>query len=299
MRISNETALRNKMTEFKKIESCTSKEEQYKFFVHSAFGNNHAEVMSDECKQVAILMKGTWLQLEQPGDSEEIADDMLYELGKVPSEGKTEDFLNTKAVPTISEQSRYGIKGRYRRITLGTLPIASTVFGSDCWQADVTCVNMIAHKRILKKKDKYGKEYEIEKQYYLFVCVVRDVYSRPILRWSYWYAENHAMYVNALQMSYETAGHLPYEFVYDRFPGSPTPQWQSVFTADTIWYYGEGIKSKRRYVHRSDEQIKEQYKIDKEVGWEDNQTCDAMDGVIERYNNTKISSREFALMRYQ
>ena len=49
--------------------------------------------------------------------------------------------------------------------------------------------------------------------------------SGMVLGWEYCYTESEQVINNAIAMAVRTAGHLPYELRYDRFPGHTTEAW--------------------------------------------------------------------------
>ncbi len=125
-----------------------------------------------------------------------------------------------------------------------------------------------------------------------------------------------------MKMAVQNAGYLPHEWVTDRFPGHNTPQmtnfferiealgvtmtfsshankkagierWfrtlQSVFLMDSAYFYGEGIKSRAAYAHRSSEYLKRIKKEAKKTGWDLQKNIDEASTHIEKYRNTAFS----------
>jgi hypothetical protein len=308
LRASSITSLYNKIAGFSKLETT---DDQYNYFVHSGVGNKNSVILCEEVKLAIQYLRGLGSNWSDNMIARKVIQ-MAINMGfPVPTERTIEEYMNTKAVQTIAEQGRHGVNGKFRRITNGSMPIALPLFAGDCWQMDGTRINMVSHVA------------EDGKECFLYIVAVRDVYSGEYLGWSYGYNEDHTMYINALQMACEATLHLPYELVRDKFPGHNTQAWkqieeslikygvkitethlaqgkaqmerafgtlQSVFMANTPYYYGEGIRSTRRYAHRSAEYLQQLKKVRKQIGWDFDTACNVQDGVMERYNTTVIST---------
>ena len=221
----------------------------------------------------------------------------------------------------LTGEKRFGSSSRKSHIYKSYIPAQSALFAGDCWEMDATRVNFIAH------------EADDKTERFLFVVAVRDVHSGDVLGYSFDYAENHVVYLEAMKMAVQNAGYLPYEWITDRFPGHNTPQmtdmfermealgveitfssnpnqkagierWfrtlQSVFFMDSKYFYGEGIKSRADYAHRAPEYLKRIKKEAKKTGWDLQQNIDEASVRIEKYRNTRFSyySRKHAKVHY-
>lgn len=91
-------------------------------------------------------------------------------------------------------------------------PIEGAVNAGDAWLIDGTRINLIPHTA----PDGSQKS--------LYLVFVLDVYSGDMLGWSFCYAEDRMAYVNALKMAVKHAGYVPFELVFDRFPGHNTDE---------------------------------------------------------------------------
>lgn len=242
---------------------------------------------------------------------------LQHGMNNFPSSRWVSDFLVQPETQYLTQQ-RYGANSRYNYKHRVYVPTQSALFAGDCWQIDGTRVNIIDHKGTYINKA--GKK--VTGQKFLYIVAVRDVMSGMALGWEYCYEESATAVINALAMAVRTAGYLPYEFIYDRFPGHNTAEWQrienhmringtimtithkadrkahierwwdtlqNVFMMDSDLYYGEGIKSTRRYAHRSKEYVASMRKwaTDNSFNYED--ACKETDNIINRYLNTPLS----------
>ena len=234
-----------------------------------------------------------------------------------PSVRWISDFLNEPETQYITQQ-RYGANNRFNHKYRPYVPTQSALFAGDCWQIDGTRVNIIDHKATYINKS--GKK--VTGQKFLYIIAVRDVMSGMVLGWEYCYEESATAVINALAMAVRTAGYVPYEFVYDRFPGYNTAEWQriemymreagtimtvthkaegkahierwwgtlqNVFMMDSDLYYGEGIKSSRRYAHRSKEYVASMRKWANDNKFSYDDACSETDNIVNRYLNTPFS----------
>ncbi len=234
-----------------------------------------------------------------------------------PSVRWISDYLNKPETQYITQQ-RYGANSRFNHKYRPYVPTQSALFAGDCWQIDGTRVNIIDHKATYINKA--GKKVTGNK--FLYIIAVRDVMSGMVLGWEYCYEESASVVINALAMAVRTAGYLPYEFVYDRFPGHNTDDWhyietymriagtimtvthkaegkphierwwdtlQNVFMMDSDLYYGEGIKSTRRYAHRSKEYVASMRKWASDNKFNYDDACKETDDIVNRYLNTPLS----------
>lgn len=236
---------------------------------------------------------------------------------KHPSVRWIQDFMNDPQTRYITQQ-RFGANTRFNTKYRGYTPTQSALFAGDCWQIDGTRVNIIDHKATYINKA--GKK--VTGQKFLYIIAVRDVMSGMILGWEYCYEESATATINALAMAVRNAGYLPYEFIYDRFPGYNTPEWkfiehqlhktgtimtltskaegkanierwwstlQSVFMMQSDLYYGEGIKSTRRHAHRSKEYVASMRQWASKNGFNYDLACAETDKILNNYTTTKLS----------
>lgn len=238
--------------------------------------------------------------------------DMCLMLGKkVPSRRwfgqNIYEQHNTKF---LTASQRFGKGTSKASLYEGYIPFENALFAGDCWQVDATRVNMISHKA-----DDGDKKF-------LYIIAVRDVHSGDVLGYSFDYSENRWSVINAVKMAVQTSGYLPYEVVFDRFPGHNTEEakrlmssmeqmgvkvtiahnanakaslerWfgtlQSVFMMESQYYYGEGIKSRRLHAHRSPEYLAQ---LEKESAKAKFNLVDAYgeaEGIVEAYRTTAYS----------
>ncbi len=244
-------------------------------------------------------------------------------ISKYPSTRWVSEFLR-KPETQILISNRFGANSRFNSKFRGYTPTASALFAGDCWDIDGTRVNIIDHKASFVKNGQ-----KIVKNKFLYIVVVRDVMSGMPLGWEYCYEENHDVIINALAMAVRNTGYLPYEIRYDKFPGHNHQDWmrienelhkigvvltqtvkaegkahierwwgtlQSVFMAESDYYYGEGIRSTRKYAHRAKEYVAEMRKKAQKSGFDFNAACDETDKIINAYINTNYShySRKYS-----
>lgn len=235
--------------------------------------------------------------------------DMCERTGlRCPSTSWMEAFLATETNKYLTQMRWAG--GRKALPYAGYTPIANALFAGDCWQMDATRANLI---EVLVNGAKC----------FVSFCVVRDVYSGDVLGWSFGFSESRWMYEEALRMAVNNAGYLPYELVLDQFPGHNTKEWetitgrlenegtkvtytsiatgkakterwfgtfQTIFMAETPWFYGEGIFSTRPYAHRTAVYLKAVRKNALKKGWNYDELERTMCRLIEGYRHTKYSA---------
>lgn len=215
-------------------------------------------------------------------------------------------------------QNRYGANSRFNQKYRTSIPTKSALFAGDCWQIDGTRVNIIDHKATYYNKE--GKK--VTGQKFLYIIAVRDVMSGMPLGWEYCYEESSTAVINAVANAVRNAGYLPYEFVYDRFPGYDTADWkfienqfrmagtimtvthrpegkqhierwwgtlQDVFMMDSDLYYGEGIKSTRRYAHRGKEYVASMRQWATKNDFDYDKACNETDKILTSYIYTPFS----------
>lgn len=228
----------------------------------------------------------------------------------------------------LAAQGRFGAGGKHGQPHRGYTPFANALFAGDCWQVDGSRINIINFKEKVTITDATGHERKADREQFITVVVVRDVHSGDILGHCYNLAENRWTYIQALKMAVETAGYLPYEIVFDKFPGHNTPEFkafaedlvnrgvkitytyksqgkaklerwfgtlQTVFMQDSQYYYGEGIQSRRAFAHRSKEYLLQLRRQAHSEGWNWDAACNEADAIIEAYRSTRLSvySRKF------
>ncbi|WP_051336222.1 Mu transposase C-terminal domain-containing protein [Aquimarina latercula] len=210
----------------------------------------------------------------------------------------------------LTDHLRYGEGSSKAFSNTGYIPLERALYSGDCWEVDATRVNLIEHK---KEDGKSG---------HLNIVAVRDVHSGDILGYALDYSENRFVYANALKMAVENAGYLPYELIVDRFPGHNTKEMvslfdslkklgtkvnitsnangkagvergfstlQTVFMQDSLYYYGEGIKSRNSYAHRSPEYLKEVRKQAKQEKFDLTASYNESIAIVEAYRSTPLS----------
>ena len=192
----------------------------------------------------------------------------------VPSTKWMETFLANYEVKYLTT-GRYG-SGRLANRWNSYVPVDAPMYAGDAWMIDATRLNIIEHRKADGSKG------------FLFMITVMDVYSGDILGYNFDYKEDRWAVLSALKMAVAEAGYLPYEMIFDKFPGHNTPEaeqffdelrhlgvkvtftpkatgkarlerfystLQTVFMQDSDYYYGEGIQSRRYYAHRSPEYL--------------------------------------------
>ncbi len=203
------------------------------------------------------------------------------------------------------------------------VPKQSAIHAGDCWQIDATRMNLIAHKRVIETIDKStGEIKENTVDGFLFVIAVKDVHSGDILGYNFDYSENRWSVTNAIKMAVQEAGYLPYQMIFDRFPGHNTDEVktlfanlrmlgvkveishdantkasvergfgtiQSVFMQPTAFYYGEGVKSRRDNAHRSPEMLKQMRQQANKERFDFIAAWNESAAIIEAYRTTDLS----------
>ncbi|MBD8348556.1 integrase catalytic domain-containing protein [Dysgonomonas sp. HGC4] len=239
------------------------------------------------------------------------------QISDFPSKRWVSDFLALPETQYITQQ-RYGANNRHNHKYRVYTPTQSALFAGDCWQIDGTRVNIIDHKATYYNKE--GKK--VTGQKFLYIIAVRDVMSGMVMGWEYCYDESATAVTNALANAVRNAGYLPYEFIYDRFPGHNTSEWkfietqfrmagtvmtvthkaegkanierwwgtlQDVFMMDSELYYGEGIKSTRRYAHRSKEYVASMRQWASKNDFNYDKACNETNKILTSYINTPFS----------
>jgi hypothetical protein len=245
-------------------------------------------------------------------------------IDEYPSLRWVSDFVQKPATQYLIS-GRYGSGSRLNHKYRAYTPTQTALYAGDCWQIDGTRVNIIDHKATWI--DKTGKKRTGQK--FLYIVCVRDVMSGLPLGWEYCYEESAQAIINAIAMAVRNAGYLPYEFIYDRFPGHNSEDWawvewnmqrlgvamtvthkaegkanierwfgtlQSVFMIESDLFYGEGVKSTRRHAHRSRDYVvaMRQWALKNSFNFDD--ACRETNKIIENYIQRPYSaySRKYA-----
>ena len=220
------------------------------------------------------------------------------------------NIFEKQEIKYLTAVNRFGSNTRGSKIYEGYVPIQNALFAGDAWQVDATRVNLIAHKTAEGK------------QAFLFMIVVRDVHSGDILGYHFDYKEDRWSVLNAVKMAVQEAGYLPYQLVFDRFPGHNTPEakeflahleklkvnvtfthkatgkaqlerWfgtlQTVFMQESEYYYGQGVQSTREYAHRSPEYLKQIRRDAHKMGFDFIKATQEATKIIEAFRNTPYS----------
>jgi hypothetical protein len=237
---------------------------------------------------------------------------------KYPSVRWVSDFMARPKTKYLIKE-RYGDGSRHNQQYRAYTPTQTAVYAGDAWQIDGTRVNIIDHKASVTDKD--GKRKGVNK--FLYIVAVRDVMSGLPLGWEYCYEENVQAVIGALAMAVRNAGYLPYELIYDRFPGHNTSEWafieyelhragtittvahkaegkahmerwfgtlQSVFMTESDLYYGEGVRSSRRYAHRSKEYVARMHQWVSKHNFKFDDAVRETNEFLEKYIHTPYSS---------
>jgi hypothetical protein len=245
---------------------------------------------------------------------------------KAPSEGWFSSIFAKPVTKFLTAEGRFGKTGRKAQVYQGYIPIENAVFAGDCWHVDATRVNMIPY---LKKSNLNGKD--VMKEEFMQMIVIKDVYSGDVMGRHMDVRESALGYITAVMLAAKEQGYLPYEIVFDRFPGHNTEEWklvtarmesfgvkvtvthkamgkaklerffgtlQTVFMTDSKYYYGEGIISNRKYAHRSSEYLYNLKKAARAAGWNFDEAWNEINKVIERFRATPYSeySRKYKLV---
>lgn len=243
---------------------------------------------------------------------------MQHNINKVPSQRWVSDYLSKPETQFLIQQ-RYGSASRFNQRYRSYVPTQSALFAGDCWDIDGTRINIIDHSG--SWIDRSGKRRTGQK--FLYIIAVRDVMSGHVLGWEYCYEESAQAVTNALAMAIGASGYLPYEIRYDKFPGHNSEDWQwvetglqqsgvimtqtikpegkasierwwgtlqNVFMMDSDLYYGEGIKSSRRYAHRAKEYIQQMRQKAIKAGFSYNDAVVEADTILSNYTNTPYSA---------
>lgn len=233
------------------------------------------------------------------------------------------NVFETHHTKFLTSALRFG-KGTSRgNIHESYVPKKNALHAGDCWQVDATRMNLIPHKRVIETVDKKtGEITETTKDGFLFVIAIKDVYSGDLVGYNFDYSENRWSVTNALKLAVQEAGYLPYQIIFDRFPGHNTEEIetlfhqlkmlgvkveisheantkasvergfgtiQSVVMQTSAYYYGEGVKSRRENAHRSPEMLKEMRKQASKENFDFISAWNESVAIIEEYRTMPLS----------
>ncbi len=283
-------------------------------------GNNNALLHDDpQIMSWAIQLRAMSENYSNEHITRLIQDSCLLQNKKVPSRRWFgQNVYEQHEIKFLTASKRFGTGSRKSFVNESYIPMEGALFSGDCWQIDATRLNIIAHKRVEVSED--GTKTTSDA--FLFVIAVRDVHSGDVLGYSFDYSENRWSVHNALKMAVETAGYLPYELAFDRFPGHNTTEWellferlqtmgvkltkthkatakagverffgtlQDVFMQHDKYYYGQGIQSKRLSAHRSPEYLAKIKKEARASGFDVVEAMNTGENIIENYRETALS----------
>ncbi|WP_338875683.1 Mu transposase C-terminal domain-containing protein [Spirosoma sp. SC4-14] len=228
----------------------------------------------------------------------------------VPSDRWVTKLLQSPKIRQLTT-GRWGNEGGRAAVYQHYHSFKRAMYAGDCWQVDATRINFVEHKAF----DGKGTQF-------LFIVAIRDVYSGDIVGVDFGVTENRWTYVNAFKMAVNVTGHLPHTLVYDRFPGHLTDEiqavlnrmeakgvkmvcthnaqgkaaverWfdtlQTVFLAQSRYYYGQGIRSTRPSAHRSATYLDKLRKEATKEGWDFDKAWQEAWRCVEVYRHTQLS----------
>jgi hypothetical protein len=131
---------------------------------------------------------------------------------KAPSHSWFSTLFAKPLTKRLRSGHRWEQGGRQAQKYSAYRPIEGAVNAGDCWMMDGTRINMLPHTA------PDGQEK------YLYIVFVYDVYSGDILGVNWCYNEDRIANINALKMAVQKTGYLPYELVFDKFPGHNTAE---------------------------------------------------------------------------
>lgn len=274
--------------------------------------NAHREFADEEIRSWIMQMKATGANYTEEHTYRKVKQMCLLTNKPVPSRRWIgTNFNETHNMRYITAHKNFGKKGRFANPYTGHQRFQNALYAGDCWQVDGTRVNILPHMHEDSKGEKSNR--------YLYIIAVRDVHSGDVLGYTYTYNENRWVVHEALRMAVQNTGYLPYEIIFDKYPGHNTPEaksnvemlehlgvtvrmeasttikqnlerWfgtmQTVFLQDSHYYYGEGVKSRRRSAHRSEEFAKRMAKEAKAADFDWQQACNHYNTVLEAYRQT-------------
>lgn len=234
-----------------------------------------------------------------------------------PSESWFSRELAKEKVKILTGTARFGEDSRNAHRYRAYVPLKNALFAGDCWQVDATRINILP---FMKKVEVDGKTKRREE--FVILVAVRDVHSGDLVAVHIDTKEDCDGYINVMRQAVRNTGHLPYEVVFDRFPGHNTDKWelvktnmercgtkvtvthkangkaklerfwstfQTVFMQDSDKYYGEGILSRSIFARKSSEYLKSTRKAALASGWDFEKAWDEVVGMVECYRTRKLS----------
>ena len=302
----------------RKIAKYENGEEIYEIIYLPRAGNSNAILkIEEEVKSWALQMRAMGQNYSNAHIIRKVQDMCRLTNKNTPSaRWFGQNIFELHKTKFLTAVSRFGSNTRGSKMYEGYIPMKNAIFAGDAWQVDATRVNIIAHK------DENGDKK------HLFIIAVRDVHSGDVLGYHFDYKEDRWSVINAFKMAVQEAGYLPYEIVFDRFPGHNTEEakrmfaqleqmgvkvtfthkatgkaglerWfgtlQSVFMMDSEYYYGEGVQSKRLNAHRSPEHLKLVKSKAHKAGFDLDDATHEAQLIVEAYRSTVFSyySRKF------
>lgn len=239
----------------------------------------------------------------------------IWDKKRVPSFSWIEHYLSDNKTKWLTGLARHG-SNRKAWDYQDYIPIAHAAYAGDCWHVDGTRINFIPH------------QCEDGKERSLYIIAIRDVYSGDIVGTHFCHNESTAGYIHAFNMAVQETGHLPYEVVLDRFPGSNSYEkennkrawkpieaklkregvkvtvthkatgkagierffrtFQEVFLSDFNVYYGQGILSTRANARRCPKHMAKVKKQAKKAGWTFDDAWRAGMAAIRKYRFTPL-----------
>jgi hypothetical protein len=243
----------------------------------------------------------------------------IFHEKKVPSDGWfSAELADWQTKLLTKERHGDGVHGQRFR---SPIRVETPDYVGDAWEVDGTRINLLSWKES-ETVVKDGQPKTVTREKHLFAVVLFEVRSQYPLGWAFGLNEDHKMYQEALEMAVETAGYLPYELVYDRFPGHDSEGWQTTkrrliqagvkvtmtsnaegkphierwistlqacFMDRSPFYYGEGVKSRRSYAHRETAWLSKRKKDAHRDGWSAAKAIQETERIFEAFSTTPFS----------
>jgi len=272
-------------------------------------GNANALKSDDEITAWVVVMRDSGNNYTNAFIIRQIQEVCALTDKSIPSVSWFEALMASTAIKQLTV-GRFGKRGRRAALYQGYNPVLKAIFAGDCWQIDGSRL------QLLDWKDENGKAI------FLYCVAIRDVRSGAILARTYCLNEDRWVYLDVFKQAMAVTGYIPYDIVTDKFPGHNTEEWetfetrmklagahftyterpqgkaqierwfgtlQTVFSAKSMFYYGEGIQSSRPFAHRSKEQLKTIRKHAREAGWDFDGAIQEAEKIFEAYNHTPLS----------
>ncbi len=236
----------------------------------------------------------------------------------VPSDSWFNSFFAKPKTKLLTAEGRFGLNSKRANLYKGYVPIQNALFAGDCWQMDATRINMIDFKETIMVNDKVAK-----KATFLMKLTIIDVHSGDVVGIHIDTKEDRKGYMAALGMAVKQTGYLPYQIIFDRFPGHNSDEFkefieliekmgvkvdfvhkssgkakqerlyntlQTVFYQGSAHYYGEGIMSKNVTARRSDAYMSRVRKEAHNMGWNWEACWQETIRVVDNYRNMPYCS---------